>query len=82
MRKLSERAADLDKLPGFSDVRLTSVFGGYILSGSPFVETPKAMVLTFLTEAVKRFGSRWVFTLKLAQRDQQFAFASFTLWWF
>ncbi|CAJ1376530.1 unnamed protein product [Effrenium voratum] len=65
LRKLSERAADLDKLPGFSDVRLTSVFGGYILSGSPFVETPKAMVLTFLTEAVKRFGSRWVFTLNI-----------------
>ena len=41
---------------GFSDVPLTSVFGGYILSGSPFVETPGAGVLTFLQDAVAKFG--------------------------
>ena len=41
---------------GFGDVPLTSVFGGYILSGSPFVDTPGAMVQTFFEDSVKKFG--------------------------
>ena len=41
---------------GFGDVPLTSVFGGYILSGSPFVNTPGAMVQTFFEESIKKFG--------------------------
>lgn len=65
LRKLSERAADLDALDGFGDVPLTSVFGGYILSGSPFVDTPGAMVQTFFKEAIKKFGTRWVFTINV-----------------
>ncbi|CAK9002735.1 unnamed protein product [Durusdinium trenchii] len=68
LRKLSERAADLDHLDGFDNVPLTSVFGGYILSGSPFVETPGAMVQTFLREALKMCATsrhQWVFALNI-----------------
>lgn len=64
-RKLSERAADLDGLDGFGDVPLTSVFGGYILSGSPFVNTPGAMVQTFFEDSIKKFGERWVFSINV-----------------
>jgi len=64
-RKLKERAADLDALAGFDDVPLTSVFGGYILSGSPFVEEPGAMCASFLRDAVTTFSDRWVFSLNV-----------------
>eukprot|EP00440_Ansanella_granifera_P007496 gb/GFBE01008116.1/.p1 GENE.gb/GFBE01008116.1/~~gb/GFBE01008116.1/.p1 ORF type:complete len:442 (+),score=87.80 gb/GFBE01008116.1/:1-1326(+) len=64
-RKLLERAADLDVLEGFDDVPLTTVFGGYILSGSPFVEQPGAMCNTFLHDAFSKFGRRWIFTLNV-----------------
>ena len=50
---------------GFGDVPLTSVFGAYILSGTPFVDTPGAMVQTFISDVVQKFGSRWVFTLNI-----------------
>ncbi|CAE7755520.1 CARNS1, partial [Symbiodinium pilosum] len=50
---------------GFSDVPLTSVFGGYILSGSPFVEEAGAACNTLLRQAVEKFGDRWVFTLNI-----------------
>lgn len=53
-----QRRSRVDSLAedGFGDVPLTSVFGGYILSGSPFVDTPGAMVQTFFEDAVKKFG--------------------------
>eukprot|EP00931_Biecheleriopsis_adriatica_P111757 TRINITY_DN8621_c0_g1_i4.p1 TRINITY_DN8621_c0_g1~~TRINITY_DN8621_c0_g1_i4.p1 ORF type:complete len:423 (+),score=81.42 TRINITY_DN8621_c0_g1_i4:126-1394(+) len=63
-KKLIARASDLDKI-GFSDVPLTTVFGGYALAGEPFVESPTAMCYSFLTDAYKRFGRRWVFTLNI-----------------
>mmetsp|Transcript_23637 Transcript_23637/g.44640 ORF Transcript_23637/g.44640 Transcript_23637/m.44640 type:complete len:458 (+) Transcript_23637:31-1404(+) len=64
-KKMLERAADLDALEGFADVPLTSVFGGYIMAGNPFVETPGAMGLSFLKNVTKAFGNRWVWTLNV-----------------
>ncbi|OLQ07382.1 hypothetical protein AK812_SmicGene9225 [Symbiodinium microadriaticum] len=64
-RKMLERAADLDAIDGFGDVPLTSVFGGYIMAGSPFVDTPRAMVLSFLKNVTKTFGRRWVWTINV-----------------
>ncbi|CAE7251591.1 unnamed protein product [Symbiodinium natans] len=64
-RKLTQRANDLDALVGFSNVPLTSVFGGYILSGEPFVEEPGARVTTFYRDVVAKFGKRWVFTVNI-----------------
>lgn len=62
---LAARVADLDRLDGFQGVPVTSVFGAYILAGQPFVETPGAMVNSFIETAVKQYGHRWVFTLNI-----------------
>ncbi|CAJ1356570.1 unnamed protein product [Effrenium voratum] len=72
-RKLTDRVADLKTLATFEDVTksqvpITSVFGGYIMAGSPFVNTPGAMVLSFLKNVTKDLGTRWVYTLQLRKR--------------
>ncbi|CAE7947621.1 CARNS1, partial [Symbiodinium sp. KB8] len=64
-RKLTQRAADLDGMAGFSDVPLTSVFGAAIFAGEPFVENINATVQTLYRDAVAKFGKRWVFTLNI-----------------
>lgn len=64
-RKLTERVKSLNELKGFQDVLLTSVFGGYIIAGNPFVDTPMAKVLSFLQNVTDDYGDRWVFTLNV-----------------
>ncbi|CAK9055837.1 unnamed protein product [Durusdinium trenchii] len=54
----------VDCHPG-QDVLLTSVFGGYIIAGNPFVDTPMAKVLSFLQNVTDDYGDRWVFTLNV-----------------
>ncbi|CAE7597368.1 unnamed protein product [Symbiodinium pilosum] len=46
--KMVTRAADLDAIEGFGTVPLTSVFGGYIMAGNPFVETPGGRFVTVI----------------------------------
>jgi len=53
---------------GFADVAVTSVFGGLALAGvtnHPFFEDPRAMVNSFLLNATRRYGRRYVFTINL-----------------
>lgn len=47
---------------GFSSVPVTSVFGGYALAGSPFVNTMKSQVNTFVKQALAKYSGRFVFT--------------------
>jgi len=54
-------AGEFDAL-GFSGVPLTSVLGGYALAGSPFVDTPKSQVNTFLKQVLGVYSHRFVFT--------------------
>lgn len=64
-RKFVERVEDLNDLKGFEDVRFTSVFGGYVLAGSPFIDIPPAKVLTFLKNVTDVYGDRWIFSLNV-----------------
>lgn len=64
-RKFVERVEDLNDLKGFEDVRFTSVFGGYVLAGSPFIDIPQAKVLTFLKNVTDVYGDRWIFSLNV-----------------
>lgn len=62
MQEFARRVKDLDSM-GLDKVPVTSVFGGAALGGQPFFEQPgKAMVNSFLTNATKSYGSRFVFT--------------------
>jgi len=60
--KLAARADDLLNLDGFEDIPLTTVMGGYVLAGDPFINTHKCGALAFLKRVVERFAGRWVFT--------------------
>mmetsp|Transcript_49282 Transcript_49282/g.78526 ORF Transcript_49282/g.78526 Transcript_49282/m.78526 type:complete len:266 (+) Transcript_49282:3-800(+) len=51
---------------GFQDVPVTSVFTAAVLSGSPFMEVPgKALVNTFLRQAVWKYRRRYAFTFNV-----------------
>lgn len=51
---------------GFSSIPVTSVFTGYGMTGSPFLEIPgKALVNSFLQNATETYGSRFAFTWNL-----------------
>ncbi|OLQ00913.1 hypothetical protein AK812_SmicGene16387 [Symbiodinium microadriaticum] len=61
--KVMHRANDLAAaMPGFSDVKLTTVMGGFILGGEPFVNTREARVLDFFTKINADFGRRWAWS--------------------
>lgn len=79
-RVFKNRVADLDLMPGFENVPLTSVFGGAVFAGpaSPFVNIPYthsdeplwnrphvATVLDFLEDVVPRVGDRWKWSLNI-----------------
>jgi len=62
IQQFERRVKDLDSM-GFGSVPVTSVFGGLVLAGNPFIEDPsKALVNSFLTEAVAKFGDRFAFS--------------------
>jgi len=60
--KVVARAEDLKRLDGFENVLLTTVMGGFVLGGAPFVNTPEAGVASFFNAVTQQFGERWVFT--------------------
>jgi len=65
-KKFDARVSDLDKLgAAWKQVKVTQPFSEYIFAGktTPFVETPQAMINTFVTSVLKTHGSRWVFSL-------------------
>ncbi len=64
-RKFVERVEDLKNMKGFEEVPFTSVFGGYILAGSPFVDTPQARVLSFLQNVTDTYGEQWIYSLNV-----------------
>eukprot|EP00434_Breviolum_minutum_P025001 symbB.v1.2.022088.t1/scaffold1938.1/size102858/10 len=64
-RKFVERVEDLQNMKGFEEVPFTSVFGGYILAGSPFVDTPQARVLSFLQNVTDTYGEQWIYSLNV-----------------
>jgi len=65
--KTVARVSELDLL--FEEesrkVPVTSVFGGFILGGEPFVDIPDARVLSYIQNATQEFGSRWAFSLNI-----------------
>eukprot|EP00931_Biecheleriopsis_adriatica_P076586 TRINITY_DN5027_c0_g1_i1.p1 TRINITY_DN5027_c0_g1~~TRINITY_DN5027_c0_g1_i1.p1 ORF type:complete len:547 (+),score=89.24 TRINITY_DN5027_c0_g1_i1:45-1643(+) len=61
-RKVYQRAADLNSMPGLSNLPLTSVMGGYVLAGDPFINTKECGVLSFHQKMNAHFGKRWVYT--------------------
>jgi hypothetical protein len=68
INKTISRIAELDKLPGFDKVSVTSVFGAYALAGVgnvPFVNIPNATVNDYLSEVHQKYGRRWVFTFNI-----------------
>eukprot|EP00435_Cladocopium_sp_Y103_P055139 s375_g18.t1 len=53
-------------LMGFQDIPVTSVFTAAVLSGNPFMEVPgKALVNTFLRQAVWKYRRRYAFTFNV-----------------
>lgn len=68
MSSVLKRNKDLQAMPGFQWIALTTAMGGYVLSplpkghAGPFVDIKTAGVLSFLKQVVKIFGERWVFT--------------------
>mmetsp|Transcript_122381 Transcript_122381/g.346999 ORF Transcript_122381/g.346999 Transcript_122381/m.346999 type:complete len:490 (+) Transcript_122381:98-1567(+) len=69
-RKFQDRVKAMDSLPGFESVKVTTVFGEFLMGPGtvehPFVEDPaKALVDTFIKKAVAAYGSRFVLTLNL-----------------
>jgi len=60
-KQFQATVAEFDSL-GFSEVPLTSVLGGYALAGSPFVNTRKSQVNTFLKQVLGKYRGRFVFT--------------------
>eukprot|EP00929_Paragymnodinium_shiwhaense_P109634 TRINITY_DN76106_c0_g1_i1.p1 TRINITY_DN76106_c0_g1~~TRINITY_DN76106_c0_g1_i1.p1 ORF type:complete len:435 (+),score=60.25 TRINITY_DN76106_c0_g1_i1:105-1409(+) len=62
IRKLLDRVRDLDKMPGFDKVPVTSVIGGAALAGWPFQNEPHARIANMIRAALRHFGDRWVFT--------------------
>ncbi|CAJ1328616.1 unnamed protein product, partial [Effrenium voratum] len=68
LRKVRARAAELDKMDGFSKVPLTTVMGGFIMGGNPdepFINTKEVQVADFFRAVTAEFGHRWVFTWNL-----------------
>mmetsp|Transcript_59604 Transcript_59604/g.107203 ORF Transcript_59604/g.107203 Transcript_59604/m.107203 type:complete len:512 (+) Transcript_59604:184-1719(+) len=61
-RKVQERTNALATIPAFSDLTITSVMGGYVLAGQPFVDSKQAGVASFFRWAVSVYGRRWAFT--------------------
>lgn len=72
------RVHDLSQMPGFENVPLTSVFGGAVFAGDPFVNMPwtqsdepyghrpnVATVLDFLIDIVPRVNDRWKWSLNI-----------------
>lgn len=65
-KKFHSRIADVDKLGSeWKTTKITSVFGGYINAGFPFVNTAEAGVLDFLKEVVATYDTRYVFSLNI-----------------
>lgn len=60
--KVMHRANDLQVMNGFEDVTLTTVMGGFVLGGSPFVNTKEAGVLDFFKKIYANFGRRWAWS--------------------
>jgi hypothetical protein len=60
-----KRVEEMDRDPDFRSVRVTSVFGAYSFAGWPFVNTPVSQVQTYLTNAWKKYGKRWVWSFNL-----------------
>ncbi|CAE7511582.1 CARNS1 [Symbiodinium sp. CCMP2592] len=60
--KVDARIQDMDQMEGFSSVPLTTVMGGFVLSGAPFINTPFAGVADFFRYVSGRYGRRWVYT--------------------
>jgi len=61
-KKVIHRADDLSVMPGFNQVTLTTVMGGFVLGGAPFVNTREAQVLDFFTKINADFGRRWAWS--------------------
>jgi len=67
-----QRVTDLDRLPGFERVPVTSVMGAFSLIGTrikpngkrrtPFIEKKYARLNTFVKDVTERFGRRYAFT--------------------
>lgn len=66
LRKFLSRMEDLDALPGFKGIKVTSVFGGYALAGSPFIDTSDAKVLTFMRQVFDtKWTNQWAWTFNI-----------------
>lgn len=65
-RKFRERVEDMDSLGWrFSSLPVTAVFAGNAFGGEPFMETPRAGILTFLRNVTELYGARYAFSFNL-----------------
>eukprot|EP00930_Biecheleria_cincta_P002926 TRINITY_DN103882_c0_g1_i1.p1 TRINITY_DN103882_c0_g1~~TRINITY_DN103882_c0_g1_i1.p1 ORF type:complete len:210 (+),score=29.40 TRINITY_DN103882_c0_g1_i1:73-630(+) len=55
----------MDNMPGFADLPVTAVFGLYVTSAEPFVDTWNAGILTFLKDVWWQYGHRFIFTFNV-----------------
>jgi len=65
LRKFHERLKELDDLPGFDNVPVTSAFGEAIFGAWPFRNDKHAMVLDFVKEVLAKYGARWVYSINV-----------------
>jgi len=66
LKKFHSRVADVDKLgPEWKNIKITSVFGDFINSGQPFVNTSDSGVLGFLKSVVATYDTRYVFSMNI-----------------
>jgi hypothetical protein len=62
LNTMVNRIEDLNSLNGFHDLTITTVMGGYVMAGEPFVENENAQVMTLFKTLLPRYGKRLAFT--------------------
>lgn len=64
-REFYRRVAEMDKMPGFSGIPVTAVFGMYVMAGQPFVQQWNSGIAEFLKAVWHTYGQRFVFSFNL-----------------
>jgi len=64
LKTYMKRVEELDRIPGFKGVPITTVLGGFALAPSklPFYEEDIARINTFLHKVTRKYGRRFVFS--------------------
>eukprot|EP00930_Biecheleria_cincta_P014928 TRINITY_DN12632_c0_g1_i1.p1 TRINITY_DN12632_c0_g1~~TRINITY_DN12632_c0_g1_i1.p1 ORF type:complete len:384 (-),score=67.25 TRINITY_DN12632_c0_g1_i1:66-1217(-) len=65
LHEFQRRTSEIDVMPGFAGMDVTAVFGLFAISGSPFVDDWNARIATFLKDAWRLYGQRFVFSFNI-----------------